>query len=179
MCCGYGEGSYPSLSDGSRIAAGSTSERALPRVLRPSRRMCSGGHCGRQLPGEQSWSLSADGTKSWVRASIILTHTVLADAWEVAPTRRLATTDSDAVLDYDDGSCTYIGADECDCGSSVEDASVSAADHALLTRDADGICDDVDDCIGAFDQCGVQRRRHFLRRMRRRATTTLKRQSTA
>ena len=29
--------------------------------------------------------------------------------------------------------------------------------------DADGICDDVDDCVGALDACGVQRSRRDLR----------------
>ncbi|MED5318791.1 MAG: hypothetical protein VX758_06545, partial [Bacteroidota bacterium] len=48
----------------------------------------------------------------------------------------------DADATSDDGSC--LQADECGvCGGSGVDA------------DADGICDDVDDCVGAFDACGV------------------------
>ena len=35
--------------------------------------------------------------------------------------------------------------------------STPSAYAAVCTADvdADGICDDVDDCIGAFDQCGI------------------------
>ena len=48
----------------------------------------------------------------------------------------------DADATSDDGSCLQL--DECGvCGGSGVDA------------DADGICDDVDDCIGAIDGCGV------------------------
>ena len=50
--------------------------------------------------------------------------------------------DYDADATSDDGSCLQL--DECGvCGGSGVDA------------DADGICDDVDDCIGAIDGCGV------------------------
>ena len=42
----------------------------------------------------------------------------------------------------DDGSCLYL--DDCGvCGGSGVDA------------DMDGICDDIDDCVGAYDDCGV------------------------
>ena len=48
----------------------------------------------------------------------------------------------DADATSDDGSCLQL--DECGvCGGSGVDA------------DADGICDDVDDCVGAIDGCGV------------------------
>ena len=41
----------------------------------------------------------------------------------------------------DDGSCLYT--DECGvCGGDGIDA------------DMDGICDDIDDCVGAYDECG-------------------------
>ena len=43
----------------------------------------------------------------------------------------------------DDGSCVYNDAAGVCGGSCIEDA------------DADGICDDVDECIGTFDACGV------------------------
>ena len=52
--------------------------------------------------------------------------------------------------------CTDIPEGDCDCDGNQEDAlgcvwrRTCAAD-----MDADGICDDVDDCVGAFDACGV------------------------
>ena len=49
----------------------------------------------------------------------------------------------EAIASLDDGSCLYLDAVGV-CGGSCE-ADV----------DADGICDDVDDCIGAYDACGV------------------------
>ena len=50
----------------------------------------------------------------------------------------------DANADYDDGSCIYNTDAVGECGGSC------ATDD-----DADGICDDVDDCVGEFDACGV------------------------
>ena len=48
--------------------------------------------------------------------------------------------DEDA--NWDDGSCQEN--DECGvCGGTGVDA------------DMDGICDDIDDCVGAYDACGV------------------------
>ncbi|MDA9755830.1 fibrobacter succinogenes major paralogous domain-containing protein [Flavobacteriales bacterium] len=49
----------------------------------------------------------------------------------------------EAIASLDDGSCLYLDAVGV-CGGSCE-ADV----------DADGICDDIDDCIGAYDACGV------------------------
>ncbi|MGB2228695.1 MAG: hypothetical protein ACPHZB_04160, partial [Flavobacteriales bacterium] len=47
-----------------------------------------------------------------------------------------------AEANNEDGSCEYV--DECGvCGGSGVDA------------DMDGICDDIDDCVGAFDACGI------------------------
>ena len=50
----------------------------------------------------------------------------------------------DANADYDDGSCIYNTDAVGECGGSCP-----------TDDDADGICDDVDDCVGEFDACGV------------------------
>jgi hypothetical protein len=55
---------------------------------------------------------------------------------------------------FDDGSCTYIVAGDCDCDGNVLDdcgVTIEGCDDA----DADGICDDVDDCVGFLDCNGT------------------------
>ena len=61
----------------------------------------------------------------------------------------------------DDGSCQYtdecgvcggdgIPAGDCDCdGNQLDALGVCGGDCAALDADADGICDDVDDCVRA------------------------------
>ena len=44
----------------------------------------------------------------------------------------------------DDGSCTF-----------PEDSFLCNCDSEVLDMDGDGICDDVDDCVGLYDECGV------------------------
>jgi hypothetical protein len=55
---------------------------------------------------------------------------------------------------------TYqIGADlpegDCDCFGNQLDASGICNGDCLFDTDNDGICDDVDDCVGVYDECGV------------------------
>ena len=51
----------------------------------------------------------------------------------------------------DDGSCSYIEEGACDCDGNVLDAcGISGTD-----LDEDGICDDVDECVGTYDECGI------------------------
>ena len=81
--------------------------------------------------------------------------------------------DADAV--YDDGSCLEndecgicggpgaiyecgcadIPAGDCDCDGNVLDALGVCGGDCSADADADGVCDDVDDCVGAYDECGV------------------------
>ena len=72
--------------------------------------------------------------------------------------------DADAV--YDDGSCaefdecgvcggTGIAAGACDCDGNVLDALGVCGGDCSADADSDGICDDVDDCVGDYDDCGV------------------------
>ncbi|MGB0179856.1 MAG: hypothetical protein ACPF8U_07350 [Flavobacteriales bacterium] len=75
----------------------------------------------------------------------------------------------DPSAEYDDGSCEFVipGCTDATACNYAEDANED--DGSCLSNDAlgvcggscdadadaDGICDDVDDCVGAFDACGV------------------------
>ena len=64
----------------------------------------------------------------------------------------------DCVGAYDDcGVCGGAGIAEgaCDCDGNVADALGVCGGACTADADADGICDDVDDCVGAYDDCGV------------------------
>ena len=53
------------------------------------------------------------------------------------------------------GGCTYIAEGACDCDGNVADAIGVCGGSCTADADEDGICDDVDDCVGAYDDCGV------------------------
>ena len=75
----------------------------------------------------------------------------------------------------DDGSCTVVdecgvcgglgavyacGCDpipegDCDCDGSQFDALGECGGDCTADADEDGICDDIDDCVGVLDECGV------------------------
>ncbi|MGB1073287.1 MAG: hypothetical protein ACPGYZ_04260 [Flavobacteriales bacterium] len=57
-----------------------------------------------------------------------------------------------AVLDC---GCSGIPAGDCDCDGNQLDALGVCGGTCSADADADGICDDVDDCVGALDACGV------------------------
>ena len=72
----------------------------------------------------------------------------------------------DATADEDDGSCLYLdecgvcGGDgipegDCDCDGNVADAVGTCGGDCTADTDNDGLCDDVDDCVGSLDACGV------------------------
>jgi hypothetical protein len=50
--------------------------------------------------------------------------------------------------------CSDIPAGDCDCEGSQLDALGACGGDCAVDADADGICDDVDDCVGALDACG-------------------------
>ena len=62
--------------------------------------------------------------------------------------------DEDAL--QDDGSCVYPE-DEgfCDCEGNQFDALGICGGDCTQDSDLDGICDIIDDCVGAYDDCGV------------------------
>ena len=69
-----------------------------------------------------------------------------------------ATEDDDSCLVLDEcGVCggEGIAEDACDCEGNVEDALGECGGDCAADADADNLCDDVDDCVGALDECGV------------------------
>ena len=67
---------------------------------------------------------------------------------------------------FDDGTCLYLDecgvcggdgilAGDCDCGGNQLDALGECGGPCEADADADGICDDVDPCVGELDACGV------------------------
>ena len=51
--------------------------------------------------------------------------------------------------------CAPIENGECDCDGNVVDAVGVCGGDCTEDADGDGLCDDEDDCVGAFDACGV------------------------
>ena len=51
--------------------------------------------------------------------------------------------------------CSDIPEGDCDCDGNVLDALGVCGGDCSADADADGVCDDVDDCVGAYDDCGV------------------------
>ena len=51
--------------------------------------------------------------------------------------------------------CADIPEGDCDCDGNQLDALGVCGGDCTADEDADGICDDVDDCVGALDACGV------------------------
>ena len=55
---------------------------------------------------------------------------------------------------YDCG-CSEIPAGECDCEGNQLDALGACGGPCEADADADGICDDIDECVGELDDCGI------------------------
>ena len=51
--------------------------------------------------------------------------------------------------------CSDIPGGDCDCDGNQSDALGVCGGDCSADEDADGVCDDVDDCVGEFDACGV------------------------
>ncbi|MDA0939786.1 MAG: hypothetical protein O2990_02180, partial [Bacteroidetes bacterium] len=51
--------------------------------------------------------------------------------------------------------CSDIPAGDCDCNGNQLDALGVCGGDCDADVDSDGICDDVDDCVGAYDACGI------------------------
>ena len=67
---------------------------------------------------------------------------------------------------YDDGSCAVndecgvcggsgIAEGDCDCDGNQLDALGVCGGDCSADVDSDGVCDDVDDCVGSYDDCGI------------------------
>ena len=44
---------------------------------------------------------------------------------------------------------------DCDCDGNQLDALGVCGGDCAADADADGVCDDVDPCVGAYDECGI------------------------
>ena len=51
--------------------------------------------------------------------------------------------------------CSDIPAGDCDCNGNQLDALGVCGGDCAADADMDGICDDVDDCVGELDACGI------------------------
>ena len=51
--------------------------------------------------------------------------------------------------------CFEVPDGDCDCDGNQNDALGVCGGNCVADEDADGICDDEDDCVGALDACGV------------------------
>ena len=51
--------------------------------------------------------------------------------------------------------CTTVPVGDCDCSGGQLDALGVCGGSCLEDLDSDGVCDDIDECIGAIDECGV------------------------
>ena len=51
--------------------------------------------------------------------------------------------------------CFDIPEDDCDCNGNQLDVLGECGGACEADDDADGICDDVDDCVGDYDECGI------------------------
>ena len=55
----------------------------------------------------------------------------------------------------EEATCIYIQPEDCDCDGNQLDALGICGGGCLADGDNDGVCDDVDPCVGAYDDCGV------------------------
>jgi hypothetical protein len=110
---------------------------------------------GNTYPEENSWTITdADGNE--LASGDYATGTesgVIGDCTGGCLDSTACNYNGDA--DYDDGSCEGIADGECDCDGNVLDALNVCGGTCAADADADGICDDIDDCVGAYDDCNV------------------------
>ena len=51
--------------------------------------------------------------------------------------------------------CSDISEGACDCDGNQLDALGICGGDCTSDADSDGVCDDVDDCVGSYDECGI------------------------
>ena len=51
--------------------------------------------------------------------------------------------------------CSVLPSDDCDCDGSQLDALGVCGGDCAADVDDDGTCDDIDDCVGEYDECGI------------------------
>ena len=138
MCCAYGEGSYSIVVDGEVIATGGDfGASATERFCAPAEACVQIVMVADNYPGEQSWSVTADGVE--VLGAGLDGSTATYFLGECAPgctDEAACNYDADALVD--DGSCLEL--DACgECGGSGVDT------------DGDGVCD-AEEIAGCQDE---------------------------
>ena len=61
----------------------------------------------------------------------------------------------DSGANQDNGNCSYPENGFCDCDGNQLDALGVCGGSCSEDVDEDGICDDIDDCVGQYDECGI------------------------
>ena len=138
MCCAYGEGSYSIVLDGDTIATGGDfGASATERFCAPATSCIQIVMVADNYPGEQTWSVTADGVE--VLGAGLDGSTATYFLGECAPgctDEAACNYDADALVD--DGSCLEL--DACgECGGSGVDT------------DGDGVCD-AEEIAGCQDE---------------------------
>ena len=138
MCCAYGEGSYSIVLDGDTIATGGDfGASATERFCAPATSCIQIVMVADNYPGEQTWSVTADGVE--VLGAGLDGSTATYFLGECAPgctDEDACNYDADALVD--DGSCLEL--DACgECGGSGADT------------DGDGVCD-AEEIAGCQDE---------------------------
>ena len=165
MCCGYGEGSYSITADGVEVASGSDFGASASHTF------CADASACVQLtfvadnyPGEQSWSFSADGVELAGAGLDGSSATYNFGGCIGGCTDASACNyDGEAVLDFDDNSCTYPASANVDCdGNCLVDVDCAGECGGSAIVDecgvcgGDGIAEGACDCDGnVLDECGV------------------------
>ena len=95
----------------------------------------------------------------WAYAEVLAPMTPMKTAFVTMPTIVWVPLDACGVCNgpgeiYACG-CSDIPAGDCDCDGNQLDALGTCGGGCAADVDADGICDDVDPCVGQLDECGV------------------------
>ena len=141
MCCSYGEGSYTILSDGDTLVTGGDfGASAYHAFCIPADACVQLVMVADNYPGEQTWSFSADGVELAGTGLDGSTATYSFGGCVGGCTDAAACNyDADAVLDYDDGSCTYPESASVDCDGNILCDGITY-EFSIADQYSDGMC---------------------------------------
>ena len=175
MCCGSaGNGSYTVVVDGDTVLTGGEFGSTIEE------RFCGEDDSCIQIIIEEdewpyfvSWTLSSNIFDLMYGGGYSGTYHIGCDEFVGCTDSAACNYDPNAVIESD--SCLYIdecgvcggagvvyecGCDDipegdCDCDGNQHDALGVCGGECLADADSDGICDNLDDCVGAPDACGI------------------------
>ena len=132
MCCTYGNGGYSLTVNGEEVASGGTfsSSDVTNFCAEPS-----------DIPGCTTASACNYNPSATVDDGSCATL----DACDVCG-------GPGAIFEC---GCTDIPVGDCDCNGNQADAIGDCGGSCTADADSDGICDDVDPCVGTVDACGI------------------------